>query len=343
MNISVIIPTYNRFKFLQRALKSVYSQTHKPSEVIIIDDGSNDETPKIQTSVILNSIQNLGIKTKYIFQKNGGVSSARNLGIKNASSDWIAFLDSDDIWEKSKLQKQVEFHKDNPKILMSYTDEKWIRDDKEIKIPKKFKKYSGDIFERCLSHCIIAPSSVMIHKEILNQVQNDAKVFDESLEVCEDYDLWLRIAYENEIGLVDEKLITKYAGHEDQLSFKYWGMDRFRVRSLEKIVNKIPSQAENDNVSQAENDNTSQAENDNVSQAENDNVSQAENDNVSQAENDNVSQAENDIFSSFRATTRNLIIKTLIKKYDLLLKGAIKHDKIQEIKFYEKKLRELNE
>ena len=223
MNISVVIPTYNRYEFLKRALESVYAQTHTPEEVIVVDDGSTDNTSQIQKD-FPNII--------YLYQENGGVSSARNVGIKNANFEWIAFLDSDDEWDENKLKFQVEFHKNNPKILMSYTDERWVRDSKEIKIPKKFKKYGGDIFEECLSHCIIAPSATLIHKDLLEIVG----VFDESLEVCEDYDLWLRVALENEIGLVDKKLITKYAGHDNQLSFKYWGMDRFRVIALEKLM-----------------------------------------------------------------------------------------------------------
>ena len=193
-------------------------------------------------------------------------------------------MDSDDEWDKDKLKKQVEFHKSNPDILMSYTGELWIRDNNVVKVPKKFQKHGGDIFDRCLSHCIIAPSSVLISKKILNQVENDGVVFDESLEVCEDYDLWLRIAYKHTIGLVDERLITKYAGHDDQLSFKYWGMDRFRVTALEKFFFEISNQVGNDTL---------------------------------------------------------LLKKELIKKYTLLLKGAIKYDRIQDIKIYEKRLKEL--
>ena len=272
IDISVIIPTYNRYEFLKRALSSVYAQIHLPKEIIVIDDGSTDNT-----SQIVQDFPDI----KYIYQKNAGVSSARNLGIKHSSNEWIAFLDSDDEWHIDKLALQVQYHENNPNIQISYTDELWIRDAKEVKIPKKFKKYGGDVFEQCLSHCIIAPSSVFISKEILNQVENDDDIFDESLEVCEDYDLWLRIASKNEIGLVDEKLIIKYAGHDDQLSFKYWGMDRFRVLALENL---------------------------------------------------------------FKNNIKESLVKgELIKKYTLLLKGAIKYDKIHDIKIYEKRLRELNE
>ncbi len=263
MNISVIIPTYNRYEFLKRALKSVYAQNFQAKEVIVIDDGSTDETPQIQKD--FPSI-------KYIYQKNSGVSSARNLGIKNATHQWIAFLDSDDIWDEKKLELQADFHKNNPNTLMSYTDEKWIRNGKEVKIPKKFTKYGGYIFEECLSHCIIAPSATLIHRNLLNKIG----IFDESLEVCEDYDLWLRIALDNEVGLIDEKLITKYAGHEDQLSFKHWGMDRFRVLTLEKLIDSKKS---------------------------------------------------------------NRVKNILLYKYRILLEGAIKYDKISDIKTYKEKLK----
>lgn len=263
MQISVIIPTYNRYKFLKRALSSVYAQTYMPKEVIIIDDGSTDNTSQIQIDFP---------HANYIYQENAGVSSARNLGIKNSTKEWIAFLDSDDEWHLDKLAWHVEFHKNSPEILMSYTDEKWIRDGVEIKVHKKYQKYGGDIFDKCLSHCIIAPSATLIHKKLLDRVG----VFDESLEVCEDYDLWLRVACEHKIGLCDKKLITKYAGHEDQLSFRHWGMDRFRVKALKKLL---------------------------------------------------------------KTDKKEMIIESLLKKYRVLLKGAIKYDKISEIKEYRKKIK----
>nr|WP_277872385.1 glycosyltransferase [Sulfurimonas lithotrophica] len=260
-----MIPTYNRYELLKRALKSVFSQKLLPIEVIVIDDGSNDNTSKIQNDFP---------QIKYLYQHNRGVSSARNTGIKKASCEWIAFLDSDDEWHPQKLQKQVEFHKNNPNILMSYTDELWIRDSKELKVPKKFQKHGGEIFEKCLSHCIIAPSSALVHKSMFESIG----IFDENLEVCEDYDLWLRVASKEKIGLVNEKLIVKYAGHENQLSFKHWGMDRFRVIALEKLLN-----------------------------------------------------------SEFKTQ----VIEQLIKKYNLLLKGAIKYDRIADKQIYEKRLKEL--
>jgi glycosyltransferase involved in cell wall biosynthesis len=223
LDITIVIPTYNRYTFLKRAVSSVLEQTYSPSEIIIVDDGSSDETAQIQKDFP---------EIKYIYQENKGVSSARNLGVLNSQYDWIAFLDSDDTFHLDKLQEQYQFHKNNPHILMSYTDEVWIRDNREVKIPKKFQKIGKDPFIENLSYCNIAPSSVLINKKIFDKVG----YFDTSLEVCEDYDLWLRIALEFEIGLIQKKLITKYAGHNDQLSFKHWGMDRFRVVTLGKLL-----------------------------------------------------------------------------------------------------------
>ena len=223
MDLSVVIPTYNRYTLLKRAIESLLAQTYSVDEIIVVDDGSMDNTHHIQKD-FPNII--------YMYQKNRGVSAARNVGIKKAKNEWIAFLDSDDEWHKEKLQKQVEFHQDNPEILMSYTAERWIRDGSVMKIPKKYRKIGKDAFVENLSYCNIAPSSVMMHKKLFETVG----YFDENLSVCEDYDLWLRVALNSSIALLNEPLMIKYAGHEDQLSFKYWGMDRFRVLSLEKLL-----------------------------------------------------------------------------------------------------------
>ncbi len=205
---------------LKRAVNSVLNQSLIPHEIIVIDDGSTDETSKIKT------IRDI----KYFYKQNGGISSARNFGIKNSSADVIAFLDDDDEWDKDKLKLQSAFHEER-NSFMSYTNECWIRNKQMMNLPKKFQKHSGFIFEKCLSHCFIAPSSVMINRHIFDEFG----YFDENLEVCEDYDMWLKIASKYRIDLLDLPLIKKHAGHEEQLGFKHWGMDRFRVKSLLNI------------------------------------------------------------------------------------------------------------
>jgi glycosyltransferase involved in cell wall biosynthesis len=228
--ISVIIPTYNRAAFITKAIDSVLNQTIKVDEIIVVDDGSCDNTKEV--------LQNYNIIYKYI--KNSGVSKARNTGIKLAKNRWIMFLDSDDTWEKTKVEKQVEFHKINKNIYFSHTDELWIYNNKIIKQKKHHKKPSGFCFDDNLSLCKIGASTVMIRRSVLD----DIGLFDEELIACEDYDLWLRILTKYELGYIDEKLIEKIAGHKGQLSFETPLMDLYRLKALSKHTNNKKAQDE---------------------------------------------------------------------------------------------------
>ena len=224
MKISVIIPTYNRKHTLQRAIDSVLAQTFKPFEIIIVDDGSKDGTKEW---LLLNypSVQ-------YIHQPNNGVSSARNKGIQISQGSWIALLDSDDEWMPEKLEYQSRFIEVNRDSSFCHTNEIWIRNGVRVNQMKKHKKYGGDIFKHCLDICRISPSSSIIKKDVFEEVG----AFDESLTVCEDYDLWLRVTAKFNILFLDEPLIKKYGGHLDQLSRVPEGIEQYRIRSLEKIL-----------------------------------------------------------------------------------------------------------
>ena len=169
---------------------------------------------------------------RFIYQVNSGVSSARNTGIKNASGDWIALLDSDDEWLPGKLDRQVKLLQDNAGIRFCHTNEIWIRNDVCINQKKKHQKYGGNIFKKCLDICRISPSSSLFHTSVIN----DVGLFDESLVVCEDYDLWLRITSKYSILFLDQLLIKKFGGHVDQLSRVIGGIEQYRIRSLEKIL-----------------------------------------------------------------------------------------------------------
>ena len=226
MKISVIIPTYNRASLIIKTIQTVLNQTVKANEIIVIDDGSQDNTEDIIKAYCEINPN----KIKYIKQKNSGVSSARNRGIKESSNEWICFLDSDDLWEDTKLEEQINFHKINSNILFSHTQEQWLFNDKIIKQKKHQKKQSGFCFQDNIANTLIGASTVMIHKLVLNDVGN----FDENLKVCEDYDLWLRVLYKYELGIVEKQLIKKIAGHDGQLSFITPLMDIYRIKSLEK-------------------------------------------------------------------------------------------------------------
>ena len=225
MNISVIIPTFNRKETLKRAIQSVVMQSYTPYEIIVIDDGSDDGTKEWLKDNFPN--------VKYIYQMNSGVSSARNKGIKLARGDWIALLDSDDEWLPSKLKDQANEIELNPAAKFLHTNEIWIRNGVRVNQMKKHKKYGGYIFEKCLDMCRISPSSVLIKKDIFDEIG----MFDETLKVCEDYDLWLRFASKYPVHFLDQPLIKKYGGHSDQLSKVDDGIESYRIRSLKKIMN----------------------------------------------------------------------------------------------------------
>ena len=225
MKVSVIIPTFNRKDFVVEAIESVLNQSVEPYEIIVVDDGSQDGTGELLKQKFPHIV--------YIYQENNGVSAARNRGIKEAKGDYIALLDSDDMWKRDKLKKHIEFIKKHPEYRVSQTDEVWIRNGKFVNPMKKHKKYGGFIFDKCLPLCIVSPSAVIIEKTVFE----DYGYFDETMPACEDYDMWLRVSAFEPIGLLEEKLIIKRGGHKGQLSKAFIGMDRFRVYALEKIIN----------------------------------------------------------------------------------------------------------
>ncbi len=228
MDISVIIPTYNREKTIVRAVNSVVNQSSPVNEIIVVDDGSNDNTVEI--------IRQQFPAIKLVQQANQGVSSARNTGLKLATSNWIALLDSDDEWLTDKIKIIRELQKSNPQEVLFHSDEIWIRNGTRVNPMNKHSKYGGNIFQYCLPLCVISPSAVVIQRSIFDQIG----LFNENLPACEDYDLWLRLCHRFEVFYIDQPLIKKYGGHEDQLSRKYWGMDRFRIKALHELIS-LPS------------------------------------------------------------------------------------------------------
>ena len=223
-SVSVIIPTHNRIRTLPRALDSVLAQTRAIDEIIVVDDGSTDST----ADLVLENYPEVTL----LQQPNRGVSAARNHGIREATSDWIALLDSDDRWLPTKLEAQFALVEQCPDHRLCHTEEIWIRNGKRVNQMHKHRKSGGYIYSQCLPLCVISPSSALLHRTLLE----DVGLFDETLPACEDYDLWLRICAREPVLFVDTPQIEKYGGHDDQLSRQHWGMDRFRIRSLEKIL-----------------------------------------------------------------------------------------------------------
>ncbi len=223
--VSVIIPTYNRFRFLKDAVESVLDQ--KPYfndfEVIVVDDGSTDNTPEL--------LAGYGNRIQVLQQENRGVSAARNAGIRFSHAEFIAFLDSDDMWLPKKLKRQVQFFQNRPEALICQTEEIWIRNGKRINPAKKHRKQSGMIFHPSLELCLISPSAVMMKRSLILETS----LFDETLPACEDYDLWLKISSRYPVYLIEEPLVIKRGGHKDQLSSTPC-LDKYRIRSLAALI-----------------------------------------------------------------------------------------------------------
>ena len=234
MNVSAVIPTFNRGHCLLRAINSVLAQTTPVDEIIVVDDGSDDKTYDLLVKSELLDMRGQLPNIRYLYQENKGVSAARNLGIKEAENEYIALLDSDDAWAETKIERQaLKLEKKNFSCRITHTEEIWLKDGQRINPKKKHKKSGGFIFEKCLPLCCISPSSVLLHRTLFN----DYGFFDEKLPACEDYDMWLRLCAFEEVLFVEEALTIKYGGHADQLSRAFWGMDRFRVQALEKLIN----------------------------------------------------------------------------------------------------------
>ncbi|GAB4258166.1 MAG: glycosyltransferase [Deferrisomatales bacterium] len=224
--VSVVIPTFDRRELACEAVASVLAQTLGDWELVVVDDGSRDGTAAHLQARFPDP------RVRVVRQDNRGASAARNRGARETSGPWLAFLDSDDLWTPPKLERQLQALEAHPDHPACYTEEVWFRKGRWANPKKVHAKHSGWIFPRCLPLCIISPSSILLRREVFDELGG----FDESLPACEDYDLWLRLAARHPVHLVPERLIVKRNGHEGQLSQAHWGLDRFRVRALWKLA-----------------------------------------------------------------------------------------------------------
>lgn len=197
MLVSVIIPTYNRKHIIEGAIKSALNQTFKDYEIIVVDDGSTDGTKEF--------LESLHLPITIISKENGGVSSARNVGIHNAKGKYIAFLDSDDAWLPDKLKAQVEYLESRPNIPLVYTDE-YIEVNREILSQTRFQR--ADVGSEIKDNFLLSgfvqktpihTSAVMVQKSVLDEVG----YFNETLKIHEDSELWNRISKKYKFGYID--------------------------------------------------------------------------------------------------------------------------------------------
>lgn len=222
--VSVVIPVFNRAAEIERAVGSVISQSYRDFELLIVDDGSSENNP-LYANWIAQGVT-------VVRTSRRGVSAARNLGARLSCGRWLAFLDSDDCWGVRKLERQVTYIQANPHLRILQSREQWFRRGLRVNQAQHHRMPQGYIFNKALEMCCISPSSVILKKELFCQHRG----FDEGMKVCEDYDLWLRIAVDSEVGLVDSDDVVKYGGHDDQLSRSVTAIDRFRIYALLKLL-----------------------------------------------------------------------------------------------------------
>jgi len=246
---SIIIPTYNRVHFLKIAVESILRQTYQDFELIIIDDGSTDQTKKLVHSLWLlahkkeynKEPNNLSLtlnpppytlNIRYYYQPNQGPAAARNRGLKEAKGEYICFLDSDDRFTMRKLEVTREYTRKYPSFKIFHTEEIWHSGGKLLPQKKIHSKPDGNVFFRALKLCCISISTCCIHRSVFE----DIGIFDESMPVCEDYDFWLRATAKHPIKLIPQYLTIKEGGRNDQQSKKYPALDKYRIYAIEKLL-----------------------------------------------------------------------------------------------------------
>lgn len=202
--VSVIIPTYNRADFLTEAVDSVLNQTWRDFEIIVVDDGSTDGTRDV--------VGRYGDRIKYFHKQNKGPSSARNFGTSKAHGNFLAFLDSDDIWEPNKLDIQMNFLQSHPEIKLISCGSYIMGNSRKRKFHIR-GDLSGDLFLTLYQRSFINTSSVVLTQDCFFQVGP----FDETIQTAEDYDLWLKVARHFPMAYLDTPLVG-IRKHPDKLS-----------------------------------------------------------------------------------------------------------------------------
>ncbi|MEO6094429.1 MAG: glycosyltransferase family A protein [Fibrobacteria bacterium] len=228
-DVTVVIPTHDRAGLLPRALDSALAQQGCDFEVVVADDGSADDTPRVLQPYLADP------RVRVLALAHGGVSRARNAAVAVAQAPLIAFLDSDDEWLPGKLAAQTSLIRETG-LSICQTEETWIRNGVRVNPPAHYVKRSGDIYALSLRHCMITPSSVLMTRDLYRAVGG----FNPEFPACEDFEMWLRITWNHPVGLLPKPMLVRYGGHADQLSTRYPAQDRFRIRALTLHLDGTP-------------------------------------------------------------------------------------------------------
>jgi glycosyltransferase involved in cell wall biosynthesis len=231
--LSVIITCYNYSKYLVGCVESALRQTHRDIEVIIVNDGSTDDTDDVVRRFLFDP------RIRYIKQNNAGQASAKNTGIRQATGELLAFLDADDLWESSKLEKQVPLFSD-PAVGVVYSRARYI-DEGGREAPfelsgKYLKPRSGHVTENLFMDNFVPFSSSVARRHCLEEFGG----FDESLKMGIDWDLWLRLSTKYKFAYVDQPLLLYRLGHSGQMSRNAEERQRCSDRIMRNFLERFP-------------------------------------------------------------------------------------------------------
>lgn len=227
VKVSVVIPTYNSVRFVTEAIDSVLAQTFTNFEILVIDDGSTDNTKEVLAEKYGNSIY-------YFYKENGGVSRARNFGIENAIGKYVAFLDADDVWMPEKLEKQVSLMESDEKISLTYVATQKVDKDLHYLSSIAANTYEDYTESLLLNLNIVAGScsSAMVRREILLQTDG----FDSKFTTYADWEFWLRLSLLTKFAPINEELV-KYRVVKGSMSSKPEVTKKDALGVLDKFFN----------------------------------------------------------------------------------------------------------
>jgi len=228
-NTTAIIPVLGRRQLLFAAIQSVLNQTEKPAELIVVlDDYEESEAQSLNSEY-----RNSPCKVLFVAGPGRGPGSARNRGVTFCPRSWLAFLDSDDLWEKNRLEKICTYLQKRPHLGVCHNEERWIRQGKALHVPGHLRPACGLFLQASLQNCMISPSSLFISRQIFASTGG----FDPDYPVCEDFEFFLRLLKKYPVGLVPEKLTIKQSGDWPQVS-KTRNIDVYRLRALLTYLNQ---------------------------------------------------------------------------------------------------------
>ncbi len=228
--VSIIIPTFNTGKYIKEAVDSAINQTYKNKEVIVVDDGSTDNTKEILDIYIQDN------KIKYIYQENRGLAAARNTGIRNSKGNFLSFLDADDLYCPEKIKKQVEISTNTPGFNIAYcVAGHFFNDDKENVYTFKNKPVAGDQLKKLSKGNFINVNTAFVNRRIVENI-----LFDENLRTSEDWDFWIRASFSGYKFLFHNDILVLTRIRKDSLQSNFVLQKKNDIYVLKKNFGKAP-------------------------------------------------------------------------------------------------------